>query len=226
MGCKLYNMAHLKRSVWNNKKYSRWLVPAVILVDGLKHLSETVPELGSYGSPSKGHRWTPGSPPMHKWHSRQFFCNGPSDFFSDSKNCPCVDQGWPYMEADGISVRTVMLQKKLCPPKKRFFVSLILWVFWDLHVVLLLLSLRYGADLCRSRLVHHSNNSNRRHVTTRTTCHLLSYAVVPEILKKYPEVMEWSLKKLHRYFRVKLFFPIWLEKILRKVKLHTKIIDL
>ena len=34
------------------------------------------------------------------------------------------------------------------------FVSLILWVFWDFHVHLLFLSLRYGADLCRSRLVN------------------------------------------------------------------------
>ena len=33
-----------------------------------------------------------------------------------------------------------------------FFVSLILWVF-DFHVLLLFLSFRYGADLCRSRLV-------------------------------------------------------------------------
>ena len=33
------------------------------------------------------------------------------------------------------------------------FVSLILWVFWHFHFPLLFLSLRYGADLCRSRLV-------------------------------------------------------------------------
>ena len=65
-----------------------------------------------------------------------------------------------------------------------FFVSLILWVLWDFHVLLLFLSLRYGADSCRSRLVEKYRSHGRADYRQRLIlwAHVLSVQFVIQLM--------------------------------------------